>query len=272
MQRKLKQNGFGFTLIELLVVIAIIAILASILFPVFLAAKSSSRRTTCGNHLKQLHNAFTLYRNDWGGWYPLGGFKFATGDYTGEWQNVVWKYVKKDEVFRCPSTQCPDMDASNPASYGDNPDRPRTPVTYLYNLALGADQTSPSQFQFRPKAHQESEVRRNSKCICLIEGNPGVVASQFNGRDCRGRTRTLWLNDFTFYRTASVITGGDLRKKSYSLPHHQDGGNALFCDGHVGYSRYHNSATLQASLPWLVHVPLTSNCCGYRVEDEPWKR
>ena len=37
----------GFTLIELLVVIAIIAILAAILFPVFIAAKESGRVTRC---------------------------------------------------------------------------------------------------------------------------------------------------------------------------------------------------------------------------------
>lgn len=267
-----RKNYCGFTLIELLVVIAIIAVLASILFPVFLSAKAASQKSSCANNLKQLGNAFSLYKDDFGGWYPLGGFKFAIADYTLEWQNAVGKYVKKEDIFRCPSTPCPDMDPNNPTSYGGDPNRPRTPITYLYNLALGAEQYSASQYQIRPKAHHESEVRRPGKCICLIEGNPGVVSSTFNGVDFKGRTKTLWLNDFTFYRNASVITGGDLPKKSYGLPHHHDGGNALFCDGHVSYHLYRDSASLQRSLPWLIHVPLTSNCCGYRVDDEPWKR
>ncbi|RYZ85206.1 MAG: prepilin-type N-terminal cleavage/methylation domain-containing protein, partial [Proteobacteria bacterium] len=37
----------AFTLIELLVVIAIIAILASILFPVFARARENARRSSC---------------------------------------------------------------------------------------------------------------------------------------------------------------------------------------------------------------------------------
>lgn len=142
---RLRKEANGFTLIELLVVIAIIAILASILFPVFLSAKEASQKSSCANHLKQLGNAFSLYKDDTGGWYPLGGFKFATSDYTLEWQNAVGKYVKKEEIFRCPCTQCPNMDPENPTSYGGDPDRPRTPITYLYNLALGAEQYSASQ-------------------------------------------------------------------------------------------------------------------------------
>ena len=37
----------GFTLIELLVVIAIIAILAAILFPVFMRVKEKAKQATC---------------------------------------------------------------------------------------------------------------------------------------------------------------------------------------------------------------------------------
>jgi prepilin-type N-terminal cleavage/methylation domain-containing protein len=44
----------GFTLIELLVVIAIIAILASILFPVFARARENARRSSCQSNLKQI--------------------------------------------------------------------------------------------------------------------------------------------------------------------------------------------------------------------------
>jgi len=61
----------GFTLIELLVVIAIIAILAAILFPVFLRAKQRAQMAACQSNMKQLASAIVLYANDWGGYFVM---------------------------------------------------------------------------------------------------------------------------------------------------------------------------------------------------------
>ena len=54
----------GFTLIELLVVIAIIAILASILFPVFSRAREKARQTNCLSNTKQLMLGCQMYTQD----------------------------------------------------------------------------------------------------------------------------------------------------------------------------------------------------------------
>ena len=59
---RLKRKGF--TLIELLVVIAIIAILAAILFPVFVKARQVARRSACTSNAKQLVFALLLYSSD----------------------------------------------------------------------------------------------------------------------------------------------------------------------------------------------------------------
>jgi len=60
----------GFTLIELLVVIAIIAILASILFPVFAKAREKARQTTCLSNVRQMCTAVAMFIQDNSGKMP----------------------------------------------------------------------------------------------------------------------------------------------------------------------------------------------------------
>src|SRR6266542_4371963 len=61
----------GFTLIELLVVIAVIAILVSILFPVFAQAREKARQTQCLSNLRQLGAAVHLYMQNYDDQYPV---------------------------------------------------------------------------------------------------------------------------------------------------------------------------------------------------------
>lgn len=67
-----KTNQSGFTLIELLVVIAIIAILASILFPVFGTARERAKQISCLSNIKQIGMAIRLYADDSDGTFPNG--------------------------------------------------------------------------------------------------------------------------------------------------------------------------------------------------------
>ena len=60
----------GFTLIELLVVIAIIAILAAILYPVFVKVKEKGRTSSCASNLNQLQKMLTMYMRDHEGSTP----------------------------------------------------------------------------------------------------------------------------------------------------------------------------------------------------------
>ncbi len=104
----------GFTLIELLVVIAIIAILASILFPVFARARENARRSSCLSNLKQLGLAMMQYSQDFDekltpGFIDLGtpgGYTLpdgSSGPRWMQWYHMLYPYMKNIQIMNCPS-------------------------------------------------------------------------------------------------------------------------------------------------------------------------
>jgi prepilin-type N-terminal cleavage/methylation domain-containing protein/prepilin-type processing-associated H-X9-DG protein len=114
----------GFTLIELLVVIAIIAILASILFPVFARARESARQTACRSNVKQVVTALTMYAQDYDEALPL--YAAPVPGPTYYWPNAINPYVKNGALWKCPSDtlQVNTLDPNNPlddtVTYGLN--------------------------------------------------------------------------------------------------------------------------------------------------------
>jgi len=112
----------GFTLIELLVVIAIIAILAAILFPVFARARENARKSSCQSNLKQIGTGLMMYVQDYDETFPTerngvdGPVWYTNGTTTyttyGNYQPLVYPYVKNKEVFFCPSSNNHNNDRS----------------------------------------------------------------------------------------------------------------------------------------------------------------
>lgn len=76
--------------------IAIIAILAAILFPVFLSAKRKALVGTCQAHQRSLCAALMMYTDDYGGWLPR--IQFLS---TGGGQLLCDKYVKNRQILAC---------------------------------------------------------------------------------------------------------------------------------------------------------------------------
>jgi prepilin-type N-terminal cleavage/methylation domain-containing protein/prepilin-type processing-associated H-X9-DG protein len=93
----------AFTLIELLVVIAIIAILASILFPVFGRARENARRTSCLSNIKQLGLGMIQYMQDYDDMYPMHANEAPTPTTGLRWPQMMDPYVKSTQVYNCPN-------------------------------------------------------------------------------------------------------------------------------------------------------------------------
>jgi len=98
----------GFTLTELLVASAIIALLAAMLFPVLLSARSSANQSVCLSHFHQVELAQLLYTDDYDS-------RFTPVDYTPgvpstsrtdrTWVQLLLPYSPSFSTFLCPADQ-----------------------------------------------------------------------------------------------------------------------------------------------------------------------
>ena len=104
----------GFTLIELLVVIAIVAVLAAILFPVFVQARRAAHRATCISNLRQIGLGLMLYVADHDDVLPVAnqsavGMPFqqphswGPGGAAPHLADALAPYVQAVDLFVCPA-------------------------------------------------------------------------------------------------------------------------------------------------------------------------
>lgn len=100
------QSQRAFTLIELLVVIAIIAILASMLFPVFSQAREKARAASCLSNHRQLGTGLTLYVQDYDETYPITFYTARESSGTPciltSFQ-ALQPYQRNSQIVLCPS-------------------------------------------------------------------------------------------------------------------------------------------------------------------------
>jgi len=84
---------------QLLPMFVMVAIMASILFPVFARAREKARQASCQSNLKQLGLAVMMYASDYDEQLPIAD----------NWCECLYPYTMNRDIFRCPShngTRC----------------------------------------------------------------------------------------------------------------------------------------------------------------------
>ncbi len=260
-----RRIGKGFTLIELLVVIAIIAILAAILFPVFVAVQRNALKSRCVGNEKQILAAMALYLQDNGGRVPPGydpdpaaPYNWGNGDFGKTWNERIVGYVKSKDVFLCPAVPTALVGPSStyfkyrPGGF---------PTTYGFNWRLcsnGGDQSaSPTLYPHSSKAALRAAglfgvtvapdvVRRPSKVvmICEAEHSADRYTDKSRYSTIRGGAGVLVFADTGNYYW--LIRG---LSNPYLPQGHGGGANFGMVDGHVTFVRWIQPNTSSATGP-----------------------
>lgn len=164
----------GFTLIELLVVIAVIAILASILFPVFAQAKGKANQSACSSNLKQLATACLLYADDWRGFFPYPGGNSDFPAYDQDTNGGLDAYIKNKSagatVWRCPGgIKPPAGQAPTPGTSFASMGRSYAMNDYLRPHNRGRNRWPPTDGTREMPGINTSQLSNSSQTILFFE-------------------------------------------------------------------------------------------------------
>lgn len=199
----------GFTLIELLVVIAIIAILAAILFPVFVNAKARAGQAACLSNLKQIGMATSMYMDESHGRYVIYRTMDKTGTTSAGWLVLMQKYSKTKLLAKCPA-----LDPRLSTYKGGV-------ISYWSNCYLNYWCGYTGAYNIAPPT--EASVRLRQSTVYLQDGPLAEGASIFQGQ------HNWWGPPHSWPAPGTP----DYKACFEAERRHSGGANVLFCDWHV---------------------------------------
>jgi prepilin-type N-terminal cleavage/methylation domain-containing protein/prepilin-type processing-associated H-X9-DG protein len=229
----------AFTLIELLVVVGIIALLAAILFPVFARARENARRVSCASNLKQIGLGIMQYTQDYDERYPYQSAP-DIGNYTttpfDSWIKRLYPYTKSWQIFRCPSVQDHPMAGGKPNGNNNN--------SYAANGTIIRNGWADG---YNPGGLNLAAIEEPSSIILVHEYLFGASISYVRPFDAgiedvsRAGLYYRWLEGDPAYGNIDQI--------------HFNGGNLLFCDGHVKFRKVSGIAASEFGLTNVTDGP-----------------
>jgi prepilin-type processing-associated H-X9-DG protein len=205
---------------EVLVVTGIVAIIAAILFPVFLHVREKVRQTHCLSNSRQMGTALNMYVQDHDGVMPMAQYglppryspyghpqrsRFSVVYEAATWADALIPYVKNAPVFHCASD-------TGEMSLRHQQQR-RLPLSYGINLYSYSSYGYPGvswSARERVQGPFEAEIQRPAERILLGEALTGGAAYMVG----------LW----SF--------------RSPGLQRHTDGANYLMFDGRAKWARF----------------------------------
>ena len=223
--------GLGFTLIELLVVIAIIAMLAALLLPTLTRTKAKAESMTCGNNIKQLSLAWSLYSDDNNDLLVNNHGVPETLARRQTWANNVEDWMASDD---------------------------NTNLVFLTDSKLGPFASRSTRIYKCPadRVPAPNGERIRSMSMNAMVGNPGELTNRFNPSYAQFFKKAEFKNPsdtFVFLdEQADTINDGFFvnRLDEYmwgNVPgsYHNGGANFSFADGHIEAHRWRVGNTVQ---------------------------
>lgn len=220
----------AFTLIELLIVVAIVAIIASILFPVFGRVRENARRASCQSNLKQIGLGVLQYAQDFDDTWP----QYTVTGVVYIWADAVYPYVRNEQVYNCPSHT---FITNETQAYKFNMNRGSTDYTYgSYGINFAYLDADVSSIARTPPTSNYITVKPVTTSMIIQPSTTVWVTDSLNSITSVNSYRLIPARE-----TGSVtpaITAGPPRYLTSSSganvsERHLKTTNVLWCDGHV---------------------------------------